>query len=68
MARLKRAIGSRRVVVLFTEAGTPPKVAQALGSELGLKVVEITTHALLPDGSYFTFFRTLTDRIVGPLL
>jgi zinc/manganese transport system substrate-binding protein len=67
MARLKTAIGARRVPVLFTEAGTPPKVAQALGSELHLKVVEITTHALLDDGSYFSFFQALTDHIVGPL-
>jgi zinc/manganese transport system substrate-binding protein len=67
MARLKTAIGSRQVPVLFTEAGTPPKVAQALGAELHLNIVEITTHALLPDGSYFTFFRALTRAITGPL-
>lgn len=67
MADLKKQIQDRPVRVLFTELGTPPKVAQALGQEVGLKVVEITTHALLEDGSYFTFFRTLVESIVAPL-
>lgn len=67
MANLKKAIQSKKVSVIFTELGTPPKVAEALGKELHLKVVEITTHALLDDGSYFTFLTTLSDQVIGAL-
>lgn len=68
MAALKQVIGGRSVRVLFTELGTPPKVAEALAAEVGLRVVELTTHALQPDGSYFTFFRTLAGTIVSAML
>jgi len=67
MASLKKVIQNRKVSVIFTERGTPPKVALALGKELNLKVVEITTHALLPDGSYFTFLKALADSVVSSL-
>jgi zinc/manganese transport system substrate-binding protein len=67
MAALKKTIQANKVAVIFTELGTPPKVAQALGNEMNLKVVEITTHALLPDGSYFTFLGTLSDTVVQAL-
>jgi len=67
MAGLKKTIQRTKVRVIFTELGTPPKVADALGRELGLKVVQITTHALGPDSSYFTFLETLSDIVVGAL-
>jgi zinc/manganese transport system substrate-binding protein len=67
MAALKTTIQKTKVGVIFTELGTPPKVAQALGKELGLKVVEITTHTLPPGGTYFTFLTDLTNTIVGAL-
>lgn len=67
MAGLKTILRDKKVTVLFTEQGTPPKVAEALGSELGIQVVEITTHALLEDGSYFTFLRTLAQTVISAL-
>jgi len=67
MAALKTAIQGKKVSVLYTELGTPAKVAQALGSEVGIQVVEITTHALPEDGSYFTMLRNLANQIVAPL-
>src|SRR5262249_9396344 len=67
MAALKKTIQRTKVGVIFTELGTPPKVAQTLGVELGVKVVELTTHNLPADGSYFTFLRNLTQTIVGAL-
>lgn len=67
MANLKKAVQSKKVSVIFTELGTPPKVAEALGKELHLRVVEITTHALLDDGSYFTFLTTLSDKVIDAL-
>jgi zinc/manganese transport system substrate-binding protein len=67
MADLKNTMKGRKVSVIFTELGTPPKVAQALGTEVGLKVVEITTHALGDDGSYFTFLQSLATTVVSAL-
>jgi zinc/manganese transport system substrate-binding protein len=67
LAALKQAIGARKVAVIFTELGTPLRVTAALGKEVGLKVVEITTHALGPDGSYFTFLETLSQTLLGAL-
>jgi zinc/manganese transport system substrate-binding protein len=67
MAALKTTLQKNPVNVIFTELGTPPRVAQALAGELHLKVVEITTHTLPPDGSYFTFLNGLTGTIVGAL-
>jgi len=67
MSALKKTIQNTRIGVIFTELGTPPKVAQVLGTELHLKVVEITTHTLPEGGSYFTFLTGLTDTIVGAL-
>jgi hypothetical protein len=47
--------------------GTPPAVADAIGKETGVKVVELTTHSLPADGSYFTFLRNLAQVIVDGL-
>jgi zinc/manganese transport system substrate-binding protein len=67
MADLKKTIQGKSVKVIFTELGTPPKVAEALGNEVGIKVVEITTHRLLDDGSYFSFLRSLAQAVVNAL-
>ncbi len=52
---------------IFTELGTPKAVSEAIGKETGVKVIELTTHSLPPDGSYFTFLRNLTQVIVDGL-
>ena len=67
LSSLEKTIRAKKVKVIFTELGTPPQVSNALGKDLGVKVVEITTHALLPDGSYFTFLSTLADTILSAL-
>ena len=67
MAALKKAIEGKKVSVIFTELGTPPKVAEALATEVGVNVVEITTHALLDDGSYFTFYQSLASTVIEAL-
>lgn len=67
MAALKSRIADKRVPAIFTELGTPPKVARALADELRLKAVPIGTHALPADGSYFTMMEQLSDAIVGAL-
>ena len=52
LATLKIAIEDNQVKAIFTELGTSPAVAKAIGDETGVKVVELTTHALPDDGSY----------------
>jgi hypothetical protein len=42
-------------------------VAKAIGDETGVKVVELTSHALPADGSYFTFMRDLATVIADAL-
>jgi zinc/manganese transport system substrate-binding protein len=67
LARLKKLIADNRVKAIFTELGTSPAVAQAIGRETGVRVVELSTHVLPADGSYFTFERTMTRVIVDGL-
>jgi zinc/manganese transport system substrate-binding protein len=63
LADLKSAIEENQVKAIFTELGTSPAVSKAIGDETGVKVVELTTHALPDDGSYFTFMRNIADTI-----
>lgn len=67
LAALKKAIQDNRVKAIFTELGTPPAVAKVIGDETGVKVIELTTHGLPPDGSYFTFMRDLATIITNAL-
>jgi zinc/manganese transport system substrate-binding protein len=67
LAALKKAIQDNQVNAIFTELGTSPAVAKDIGDETGVKVVELTTHALLSDGSYFTVMRNLATVITNAL-
>jgi zinc/manganese transport system substrate-binding protein len=67
LAALKKAIEDSQVKAIFTELGTSPAVAKAIGDETGVKVVELTTHALPSDGSYFTFMRNIATVITNAL-
>ena len=67
LATLKQASEDNHVKAIFTELGTSPAVAKAIGDETGVKVVELTTHALLSDGLYFTFMRNLANVIANAL-
>ena len=67
LATLKKLIQENQVKAIFTELGTPPAVANAIGKETGVKVIELTTHNLPPDGSYFTFMRDLTKVVTDGL-
>jgi zinc/manganese transport system substrate-binding protein len=67
LAALKSAIQENRVRAIFTELGTSPSVAEAIGQETGVRVVELNTHALPGDGSYFTFLRNIAAVIAGAL-
>ncbi|MEA5078135.1 MAG: metal ABC transporter substrate-binding protein [Anaerolineaceae bacterium] len=67
MAALAKVIQENQTKAVFTELGTPANVAETIGKETGAKVVEITTHSLPSDGSYFTFLRNLMTVIVTNL-
>jgi zinc/manganese transport system substrate-binding protein len=67
LAELKKLIMDNQVKAIFTELGTPAAVSDAIGKETGVKVVELTTHSLPEDGSYFTFMRNLAKVIVDGL-
>ena len=67
LAALKTLIEANQVKAIFTELGTPPAVSAAIGKETGVKVIELTTHSLPADGSYFTFMRNLAHVITDGL-
>ncbi|MDO8568086.1 MAG: metal ABC transporter substrate-binding protein [Dehalococcoidales bacterium] len=67
LAALKQAIRENHVKAVFAEVGTSPAVAKAISDETGVKVVQLTTHALPADGSYFTFMRNLATVIADAL-
>jgi zinc/manganese transport system substrate-binding protein len=67
LADLEAKIRQQKVKAIFTEVGTSPAVADAVGSETGAKVVELTTHALPSDGSYFTFMKNIAQLVASNL-
>jgi zinc/manganese transport system substrate-binding protein len=67
LAAPKTAIINNQVKAIFTELGTSPAVSKAIGDETGVKVVELTTHALPDDSSYFTFMRNIASVITNAL-
>lgn len=67
LADLKKLIQGNKVNAIFTELGTPPAVAIAIGRETGVKVVELSTHLLPEDGSYFTFLLNMAKDITDGL-
>jgi zinc/manganese transport system substrate-binding protein len=67
LAALKILIEENHVRAIFTELGTSPVVAKAIGAETGVKVIELTSHQLPGNGSYFTFLTGMADTITGGL-
>ncbi len=67
LGALKILIEKNQVKAIFTELGTSPAAAEAIGKETGVKVVELNTHKLPADGRYATFIKTLAQDIVEAL-
>lgn len=67
LAALKNLIQENHVKAIFAEVGTPKSISDSLGNESGAKVVELSTHILPADGSYFTYMRQLAITIVENL-
>jgi zinc/manganese transport system substrate-binding protein len=67
LARLKQTINTNGVKVVFTELGTSSALAKTIAAETGAMAVELKTHTLPSDGSYFTYEKELVDTIVKAL-
>lgn len=67
LASLKTLIQENQVKAIFSELGTPAAISNAIGRETGVKVIELATHILPLDGSYFTFIHNLSQTIVKNL-
>jgi zinc/manganese transport system substrate-binding protein len=67
LAALAEKIRAEKVKAIFTELGTSPAVADAIGRETGAKVVELTTHGLPPDGLYATFMKNIATLVADNL-
>ena len=63
LADLRELIESEGVPAIFNETGTPEGVAEAIGDQTGARVVEIASHNLPDDGSYFTFMRDVAAAV-----
>lgn len=67
LATLATQIEKAGVPAIFTEIGTPTAVAEAIADQTGVRVVEVASHNLPDDGSYFTFMRDVTRAVVEGL-
>lgn len=67
LAALAEKVRAAGVGAVFTELGTPPQVAQAIGAETGARVVELATHVLPADGSYDTFMLQMATLVADNL-
>ena len=67
LAALAEKIRVAKVPAIFTELGTSPAVAEAIGSQTGAKVIELTTHVLPADGSYATFVKDIATLVAEGL-
>ncbi|HEX7492528.1 MAG TPA: metal ABC transporter substrate-binding protein [Candidatus Limnocylindrales bacterium] len=67
LAALESKIRAAGVKAIFTELGTSSAVADAVGKDTGAKVVELATHALPSDGSYFTYLTDIGNLVASNL-
>jgi zinc/manganese transport system substrate-binding protein len=67
LAALKAEIDRQGVKAIFTEIGTPTAVVEAIGRETGVDVVELPSHTLPDDGSYFSFIRQIGTAVADAL-
>ena len=67
LSALKIKIVEQQVKVVFTELGTDRDVVDALATDAGVTVVELSTHLLPADGTYRSFLIDLASTIVNAL-
>ncbi|MGB8860361.1 MAG: metal ABC transporter substrate-binding protein [Ilumatobacteraceae bacterium] len=64
---LADAVEAQHVKAIFTEVGTPTQVAEAIGEETGVQVVELASHNLPEDGTYATFLTENARKVAEAL-
>ena len=67
VADLAAAARAHNTCVVFGEKGTPAAVTEAVASEAGARVVELSTHALPAVGGYDAFVTDIADAIAAGL-
>jgi zinc/manganese transport system substrate-binding protein len=67
LSELEDLVRVAEVPAIFNEIGTPEGVAEAIADETGARLVEIGTHTLPDDGSYFTFMREAAAAVADGL-
>jgi zinc/manganese transport system substrate-binding protein len=67
LSALRDQVRAEGVPAIFNEIGTPDGVAAAIADETGARVVDVPTHTLPGDGSYFTFMREIAAAVADGL-
>ena len=67
LSTLVDEIAAQNVTAIFTEMGTPTRVAEAIGDEAGVKVVDLASHNLPADGTYETFMLENATKVAAAL-
>lgn len=67
LAALRKVAQDAGVAAIFTELGTPVNVAQQIAGEIGVPLVELSTHVVPDGGAYREFAMGLANDIAGAL-
>ena len=67
LSALSDEIAAQNVKAIFTEIGTPTQVAEAIGEETGVKVVDLASHNLPDDGTYASFLLGNANKVAAAL-
>ncbi len=67
LSTLADEIATQNVKAIFTEIGTPTQVAEAIGDEAGVKVVDLASQTLPADGTYATFLLENAAKVAAAL-
>lgn len=67
LAALTDKIRNAGVPAIFAEIGTPAATVEAIASDTGTKVVELSTHNLPGDGTYRSFMINIATTIADAL-
>jgi zinc/manganese transport system substrate-binding protein len=67
LSALRKLAQQRGVKAVFTELGTPQRVAQQVAREVGVPLVELSTHVVPTEGGYRAFVLALAGDIARAL-
>lgn len=67
LAALTEKIEAAGVSAIFAEIGTPAATVEAIASDAGAKVVELSTHNLTDDGTYRSFMLSIANTVSDAL-